>query len=224
MNILIAEDNASLLSMLQALLQRENHIVDAVSDGQSACDYALAYPCDLIILDVMLPGRDGISVTRELRSRRIDTPVLMLTARSATPDKIEGLNAGADDYMTKPFEAGELIARVNALSRRRGRIMLRSVDFSDLSLALDTSELSCGGRTVQLSRKEFAVMRILMENPRLISTKEMLIVKVWGTESGATDNNVEAYISFLRKKLRLLDSRVWIRNIHSMGYRLEDPS
>jgi len=222
MNILIAEDNRSLSLTLQGLLQRENHIVDAVEDGQSAVDYAAAYPYDLIILDIMLPRLDGVSAVHILRERHIDTPVLMLTARSETRHKIEGLNAGADDYMTKPFEPDELIARVNALTRRRGTIVMREAAFADLTLALDTAVLSRGELTVQLSRKEFSVLRILMENPQFITTKEVLIAKVWGSESGATDNNVEAYISFLRKKLRLLGSRVTIRNIHSIGYRLEE--
>ena len=175
----------------------------------------------LIILDVILPLLDGFEVLRILRKDGVHTPILMLTARSAIPDKVAGLNSGADDYMTKPFDTGELLARVGALTRRTGEVIVDSMDFEDLSLDIKSAALRCGGESVQLSRKEFDVMKVFLYNPTMTITKETLIINAWGADSEATDNNVEVYISFLRKKLRYLRSRVTIRNIQRIGYRLE---
>lgn len=222
MNILVVEDNETLSATLRELFTREGHVVDVVDNGLSAMDYARQYPYDLIILDIMLPGLDGLSVIRRLREAKLDVPVLMLTALSETSDKIDGLNAGADDYLTKPFDVDELLARANALTRRRGVIVMDRVTYSDLTLELVSGVLYRNDASVQLSRKELAVMRLLMENPQSVITKDLLIAKVWGAESGATDNNIEAYISFLRKKLRLLGSDVIIRNVHGVGYHLEE--
>lgn len=169
----------------------------------------------------MLPRVDGLEVVRTLRSRGESAPVLMLPARSAVPDKVAGLNAGADDYMTKPFDVHELLARVNAMTRRVGDVILNELRCADLVLNLDAAELDCGSESVQLSRRELEVARMLLANPRMTFTKEAFIVNIWGIDSEATDNNVEAYISFLRKKLKYLNSRVSIRNIQKVGYRLE---
>lgn len=221
MNILIVEDEASLAEALGQILKNAGHFTDVVGDGASALDYAEGFSYDLIVLDVMLPKLDGFGVVRTLRQRGNSVPVLMLTARSAVPDKVAGLNAGADDYMTKPFDPSELLARVNAMTRRKGEVILDVLSFADLTLELNAAVLRCGAASVQLSHKEFEVVRLFLSNPTMTLTKEHLIVSVWGVESEATDNNVEAYISLLRKKLKYLKSRVSIRNIQRLGYRLE---
>ena len=221
MNILIVEDEASLAEALGQILQNAGHFTDVVGDGVSALDYAEGFSYDLIVLDVMLPKLDGFGVVRTLREHGNSVPVLMLTARSAVPDKVAGLNAGADDYMTKPFDASELLARVNAMTRRKGEVILDVLSFADLTLELNAALLRCGAASVQLSHKEFEVAKLFLSNPTMTLTKERLIVSVWGVESEATDNNVEAYISLLRKKLKYLKSGVSIRNIQRLGYRLE---
>jgi len=221
MNILIVEDEASLAGALEHILQKNGHLTDWVADGASALDYARGFSYDLILLDVMLPELDGFAVARQLRAEKNSVPILMLTARTATPDKVNGLNAGADDYLTKPFDTQELLARVRALTRRTGEVVMNELACGDLTLNLDTAQLSCGEERVQLSRKELEVARILFSNPQRTITKEFLISRVWGVESEATDNNVEAYISFLRKKLKFLKSSVTIRNLQKIGYRME---
>ena len=169
----------------------------------------------------MLPKLDGFEAVRILRKDGISTPVLMLTARTTTADKVAGLNYGADDYMTKPFEPEELIARVGALTRRTGDVIIDKVKYADLSLDLNSALLSCGKESVQLSRKEFEVLKTFLYNPTMTVTTDMLISNVWGIESDATDNNVEVFISFIRKKLKFLKSRVTIKKIQKIGYRLE---
>lgn len=221
MNILIVEDELPIARALKEMLTREGHLADMVHDGPSGVEYAEEMAYDLIILDVMLPGLDGFGVIRALRAKHISTPTLMLTARTATADKVTGLNAGADDYMTKPFDKEELLARVNALTRRKGEVVMDTLSFCDLTLDLASAQLSCGGESVQLSRKEFDVLRVFLSDPQITLTKDALISAVWGMDSEATDNNVEAYISFLRKKLRFLGSKVGIRNLQRIGYRLE---
>ena len=221
MNILLVEDEIALSNAIKKILEQKGWYVDAVYDGPSAIDYAKGMEYQLIILDVMLPLLDGFEVLRILRKDGVHTPILMLTARSAIPDKVAGLNSGADDYMTKPFDTGELLARVGALTRRTGEVIVDSMDFEDLSLDIKSAALRCGGESVQLSRKEFDVMKVFLYNPTMTITKETLIINAWGADSEATDNNVEVYISFLRKKLRYLRSRVTIRNIQRIGYRLE---
>ena len=221
MKILIVEDEAPLARALEHILQKDGHMTDCVPDGLSALDYALGFPYDLILLDVMLPKLDGFEVVRQLREQKVSTPVLMLTARTAIPDKVAGLNAGADDYMTKPFDAQELLARVHAMTRRTGEVIMHELAYGDVTLQLDSAMLCRNGESVQLSRREFEVARCLFTDPRATVTKESLIVNVWGIDSEATDNNVEAYISFLRKKLRFLGSSVSIKTIQRIGYRLE---
>ena len=221
MNILLVEDEVALSNAVKKILEQKGWYVDAVYDGPSAIDYAKGMEYQLIILDVMLPLLDGFEVLRILRKDGVHTPILMLTARAAIPDKVAGLNSGADDYMTKPFDTEELLARVGALTRRTGEVIVDSIDFEDLSLDIKSAALRCGGESVQLSRTEFDVMKIFLYNPTMTVTKETLIVNAWGADSEATDNNVEVYISFLRKKLRYLRSRVTIRNIQRIGYRLE---
>lgn len=221
MNILLVEDDPALSNAVKRILEQRGWYVDAVYDGASALDYAKGLEYQLIILDVMLPRLDGFEVLRVLRADGVHTPILMLTARSAVPDKVAGLNGGADDYMTKPFDTEELLARVNALTRRTGDVVVEKIDFEDLSLNVKSAALSCGGESVQLSRKEFDVMKVFLYNPTMTIPKDTLIVNAWGADSEATDNNVEVYVSFLRKKLRYLRSRVTIHNVQRIGYRLE---
>ena len=221
MQILVVEDEVSLSNAIKRILEQQGYFVDAVYDGLSAIDYAKGLNYNLIILDVMLPKLDGFEAVRILRKDGISTPVLMLTARTTTADKVAGLNYGADDYMTKPFEPEELIARVGALTRRTGDVIIDKVKYADLSLDLNSALLSCGKESVQLSRKEFEVLKTFLYNPTMTVTTDMLISNVWGIESDATDNNVEVFISFIRKKLKFLKSRVTIKKIQKIGYRLE---
>ena len=221
MQILIAEDEFSLAKALKRILEQKGYYVDLVHDGASALDYAQGMLYQLIILDVMLPELDGFSVVREMRKTGIHTPVLMLTARTATSDKVTGLNSGADDYMTKPFDTEELLARVGALTRRTGEVIVDQVTYEDLTLDLQSAALSCGSETVQLSRKEFEVLKTFLYQPSMTISTDTLIINAWGIESEATDNNVEVYISFIRKKLKYLNSRVGIKKLQKIGYRLE---
>lgn len=221
MHILIVEDETALAEAVAHILRKAGHSADRVADGQSALDYIRAGAYDLVLLDIMLPRLDGLSVLRQMRSEGVQTPVLLLTARTTVPDKVAGLNAGADDYLTKPFDPEELLARVGAMTRRKGAMVLNELSFQDLTLDLNTVTLRCGARDVQLSPKEFALARLLLSQPSMTYSKDLLISRAWGLDSEATDNNVEAYISFLRKKLRYLGSRVGIRNLQKIGYRLE---
>lgn len=221
MNILLVEDEKSLSNAIKKILEGRGYFVDAVYDGLSAIDYAKGMDYGLIILDVMLPKLDGFEVVRVLRKDGLSTPILMLTARTTVKDKVSGLNRGADDYMTKPFDTDELLARVGALTRRKGDVVVGVINYEDLSLSVSSGEMACGDRSVQLSRKELELMKMFLYNPKMTVTKDTLIINVWGAESDATDNNVEVYISFIRKKLKYLGSRVGIKNIQKIGYRLE---
>lgn len=221
MNILIVEDEAALAGAVEHILQKAGNTTDWVADGQTALDYIRGFSYDLVLLDIMLPRLDGLSVLRQVRREGIATPVLMLTARTTVPDKVTGLNAGADDYLTKPFDPEELLARVRAMTRRKGTVILNEIQFEDLTLDLNTVTLHRGERNVQLSPKEFQIAKLMLSEPQMTFPKELLITRAWGMDSEATDNNVEAYISFLRKKLRYLGSKVTIKNLQKIGYRLE---
>lgn len=220
MQALIVEDDVRLASALARILNENGYVTDVVHDGQDGYDYASSGIYDVVILDVMLPRKNGCRVVEELRRARIDTPVLMLTARSEIPDKIEGLDSGADDYMTKPFSPAELLAHLRALTRRQGQVVFERIEAGDLSLNIESRDLSCNGKSIALSFKEFELARILFSNPGQIVSKDTLISKVWGVESTAVDNNVEAYVSFLRKKIRFLGSCVSIDTIRKAGYRV----
>jgi DNA-binding response OmpR family regulator len=221
MRVLIVEDERRLADALAAILAEQKAVVDVVYDGRDGLDYARGATYDVIILDVMLPRMTGFEVVRTLRAERIATPVLLLTAKDEISDKVEGLDCGADDYMTKPFAPEELLARVRALARRQGEVVLETLTFDDLSLSIADHTLRCGARSVRLGFKEFEVLKLLMMNPRMVMPKESLINKVWGAESGAEDNNVEAYVSFLRKKFFYLGSQVKINAVRRVGYQLE---
>ena len=222
MQILIVEDDVRLAQALGKILEENGYQVDMVHDGQSGLDYAESGMYDIVILDVMLPKMDGFEVVKQLRRAGIDTPVLMLTARTQIPDKIEGLDSGADDYMTKPFSPAELLAHLRALTRRTGQVVFEKLVFADLELNLESHDLTCGGKSINLSFKEFSIVNILMANRGQIVSKDMLISKVWGVESTAVDNNVEAYVSFVRKKLKHLASNVQIETVRKVGYRLTE--
>ena len=221
MKILVVEDELRLAEALSQIMQEQKYQVDVANDGNDGLDYALYGDYDVIVLDVMLPGKDGFEVVRALRAAKVQTPVIMLTARDDVRDKIRGLDKGADDYMTKPFVPEELLARIRALSRRQGEVLLEEISMEDLTLSLSTNDLICGAKSIHLAFKEFEIMKILLSNQKAIVSKEMLISKVWGDDSDAEDNNVEAYISFLRKKLSFLGSCVQISTIRKVGYRLE---
>lgn len=221
MNILIVEDEIALAQALEQILKNNGHHADVVCDGVSALEYAGGFPYDLVILDVMLPRLDGFDVVKAMRELGNGTPVLMLTARATVPDKVTGLNAGADDYMTKPFDTSELLARINALTRRTGEVVLNRLTYADLTLDLDNALLCSKQDSVHLSYKELGVARMFLSTPTKTITKDELIVSVWGSDADITDNNVESYISFLRKKLKYLHSAVSIKTIQKIGYRLE---
>ena len=223
MRILIVEDEVRLASTLKDLLEMNSYTADVCHDGETGLDNALTGIYDVMILDVMLPRLDGFTVLRRMRAAGNATPVLMLTARSEVADRVEGLDCGADYYLTKPFEPRELLACIRALARRTPDLQKSdSLEFGDLTLNKSAFTLVCGSRSVRLSRKEFDLAELLMRNRGQILTKETLLLKIWGYESDAEDNNVEVYISFLRKKLEHLHSRVKIRTIRMVGYMLEE--
>jgi len=223
MNILVVEDEVRLADAIGQILKEQRYQVDVVYDGQDGYDYGATGQYDVIVLDVMLPRMDGFSVVNSLRKDHIKTPVIMLTAKDELKSKIQGLDAGADDYMTKPFQSEELLARVRALSRRQGEVVLDELEFNDLVLNLSTCDLSCRAtdKKVHLGYKEFEVLKLLMSNPKSTIPKEDLITKIWGYDSDAEDNNVEAYISFLRRKLTFLGSSTQIAVVRRVGYYLE---
>ena len=223
MRVLVIEDEVRLAATLQDLLELNGYTADVRHDGEAGLDEALTGIYDVIILDVMLPKMDGFTVLRKLREAGEATPVL--TARSELSDRVEGLDRGADYYLTKPFEPRELMACVRALTRRQPE--LRNTDIlscGDLSLDKSSFTLSCADRSVRLSRKEFDMMELFILNQKQVITKENLLVKIWGYESDAEDNNVEVYVSFLRRKLEHLRSQVKIRTIRMVGYCLEYPA
>lgn len=223
MQVLVVEDEVRLAETLAQLLREQRYMVDVVYSGTDGLSYAESGQYDVIVLDVMLPGIDGYEVARTLRRKKNATPILMLTARGEVADKVVGLDCGADDYMTKPFAPEELLARVRALTRRQGEVALEELVCFDLRLELATHTLSCEAKSVRLSPKEFEVLRLLMSSPGGVIPKDQIISRVWGVESDAEDNNVEAYISFLRKKLLYLGSATAIITLRKVGYRMEGP-
>ena len=222
MKVLIVEDERALADALEHSVRRAGYAADAVYNGTDALAQAMEGGYDVIVLDVMLPDMDGFQIVSRLRARGNPTPVLMLTARADVSDKVTGLNAGADDYMTKPFDNAELLARLNALCRRTGEVVLNEIHFADVTLDLNAARLSAGSDSVQLSKKEFELARLLLSHPRQTLSMDAIYSHVWGLDAEVTENNVMAYVSFLRKKLKYLNSRVTIRNIPQIGYRLEE--
>lgn len=220
MKILIIEDEKLLADSLKALLQSKGFTADAVYDGEEGAAYAQTGMYDLLILDVLLPGLDGYQVVRRVRKERCTVPVLMLTAKSALEDRIEGLDAGADYYLTKPFDTRELLACVNALLRRQGS-QINELTFGNTALDLASAMLVCGDKSIRLSAREFDVMRFLLEAKGRNLSKEAILSRVWGYDSNAVENHVEVYIGFLRKKLASIGSDIRIEAIRRLGYHLE---
>lgn len=222
MKLLIVEDEVQLADALTEILKRNKYNVDTCYNGIDGLDNALTGVYDCIVLDIMLPGMNGIEVLKNLRREKISTPVLLLTARSEIEDKINGLDTGADDYLTKPFITDELLARIRALTRRKGEIFDENkMDLNGLLLNKSTSSVSWNGSDVKLSLKEYQIMELLITNPRQILPKERIIEKIWGYESDVEYNNIEVYISFLRKKLASISASVQIKTARGIGYSLE---
>ena len=222
MKLLIVEDEVRLAEAIGQIMKEQHYQTDLVFNGKDGLYCGLSGDYDVIILDVMLPGENGFQIVEKLREAKIQTPVLMLTARDNVSDKVTGLDKGADDYMTKPFIPEELLARIRALSRRQGEVIVEEMVFGDLKLNLSTNDLWCKTKSIHLGYKEFEVLRILMSNIGKIISKDTLINRVWGSDSDAEDNNVEAYISFLRKKFHFLGSKAEITTVRKVGYRLEE--
>jgi len=223
MRILVAEDELDLAEALAAFFERNQFVVDTVHDGASAYDYASAGEYDAIILDVMMPKLDGIQVLRKLRQDGNSTPVMMLTAKAEKNDRITGFDAGADDYLPKPFAPDELLSRVRAMLRRGGEhYRTAELSFCDLLLDSSTGEIRCGSETVKLSAKELQIMELFMRDPKTIFSAERIMERVWGWDSEAEINVVWVNISNLRKKIKGVGSRVNIRVSRGLGYSLED--
>ncbi len=225
MKVLVVEDEVRLAEALQQLLIKDIYDTDIVHDGVSGLDNALTGIYDVIVLDIMLPKMNGLEVLKSLRKAGITTPVLLLTAKDEVKDKVTGLDCGADDYLTKPFNSEELLARVRALTRRRNNVATdNTISYEDITLNLSTYELqnnsSTPSNSIKLGLKEFRIMEYLINNGSRIVSKEDMIEKIWGYDSDAEYNNVEVYISFLRKKLSYLGSSVNIKTIRGAGYSL----
>ncbi len=223
MKILIIEDEYSLADAISETLQKEKFQVNIITNGEDGENEALTNIYDLILLDVMLPGKDGFEILANLRKEKIDTPVIMLTAKSEMSDKLNGLENGADDYITKPFHIRELIARIKVILKRKINVEDTNVlEYSDLKLDLSIGKMCVNDTEIAINGKELDLLEILLVNKNQIVNREILANKIWGYNSEAEYNNVEVYVSFLRKKLKLLKSRVKIRAVRGIGYKLEE--
>ena len=220
MKILLIEDEKMLADSIRDFLGAKGFDVEVVYDGEQGYEFALLGIYDLLILDVMMPGLNGLQVARQVRAKRVTTPILMLTAKSDVSDRIEGLNAGADYYLTKPFDTRELMACINALLRRQGN-QIDNLVYGNTELELSTALLRCGDKSVRLTAKEFDVLRQLLRSGEHLVPKETLLARVWGFDTNAVENHVEVYMAFLRKKLRAIGSNVNIVAVRRLGYHLE---
>ena len=220
MKILTVEDEVLLANSLKTLLEKKGFTVEVAYDGETGKDYAETGVYDLLILDVMMPKLNGYDLARQVRAERCATPILMLTAKGELEDRIEGLNAGADYYLTKPFDTRELLACINALLRRQGD-QVDELRFGNTALDLASGMLVCGAERVRLSAKEFDIMRFLLQSKGNNLSKEVLLARVWGFDSNAVENHVEVYVGFLRKKLASIGSNVRIEAVRRLGYHLE---
>ncbi|AOT70342.1 response regulator transcription factor [Geosporobacter ferrireducens] len=222
MRILVVEDELPLAEALVQILKKNNFTVDVVHEGEVGLDNALSNIYDLILLDIMLPKMDGLSILKNMRQEGISTPVILLTAKGEISDKVTGLDSGADDYLAKPFATEELLARIRALSRRKGEILSNNtLKYGDIELNTSTLKLSRSNKEVKLTLKESELLEFLILRKNVTSPKELIIEKLWGFESEAEHNHVEVYISFLRKKLLFINSEVTISTVRGVGYILE---
>jgi len=223
MHILVVEDEKRLAYLLRRVLMEERHTVDLAHDGDAGLNLALSGTYDVVILDVMLPGTDGLEVCRQMRAEHITSPVLMLTARGAVEDRVRGLNVGADDYLTKPFAMEELLARINALLRRRDRGFDESLQLylSDLTLDLMRHEARRAGRIIELTAKEFALLEYLMRHPGQVLTRTQITDAVWRYDMEALSNVVDIYIHYLREKVDQGFSHPLIKTVRGVGYKIE---
>ena len=223
MKLLLIEDEKELSEALFQILTKNKYLVDAVYDGEDGLDYALTGIYDVIVLDIMLPKLNGLSLLKKIRQEGILTPVIMLTAKSQIEDRVAGLDLGADDYLTKPFAVEELLARLRSITRRKGIVVNENIlTYGDISLNINTYDLDVNDESIRLTLKEFEIIKYFMERPKCVVSKDDLITKLWGFDSEVEYNNIEVYISFIRKKLSYLKSKVTIVTIRGVGYRMED--
>ena len=222
MRILVVEDEIHLAEALAQILKKNNYTVDVSNDGEDGLDNALSGIYDVIVLDIMLPKMNGLDVLENIRSEGFDTPVILLTAKNEISDKVRGLDSGADDYLAKPFNTEELLARIRALGRRRGEIVANTntISFADITLNTQTLQLTSGANEITLTLKESELLEHLMLHKGLVCSKEQIIEKLWGFDSEAEANQVEVYISFLRKKLTFVHSKAAINTVRGVGYTL----
>lgn len=221
MRLLLAEDEKALANALATILKHNNYAVDTVYNGKDAVDYINTGIYDAVILDIMMPIMNGLEVLEEVRKQKNSIPIILLTAKSEISDKVKGLDLGADDYLTKPFHSKELIARIRAITRRKQEIVSDVIQFEDISLNKMNYELTCNNNSMTLTSKEFQVLELLISNSNSIISIETIMDKIWGFDSEAEINIVWTYVSYLRKKLKLLNSKVNIQVVRNLGYRLE---
>jgi DNA-binding response OmpR family regulator len=223
MKILYVEDERIAAEAIAEILRKQNYNVDSVYNGEDGLDYALTGLYDVIILDIMLPKLDGIRVLKKLRKENIATPVILLTAKGETSDKVVGLDSGADDYLPKPFEIDELLARLRALGRRRGELMQDNLlRYGDIEFNPQALEIICGNKNHRLTSKEAQLFELLIINKNATLTTEIITEKIWGFDGEEKYNQVQVYVSFLRKKLSSLNSKVKIQTIRGVGYTLSE--
>ena len=224
MRILLIEDEVQLSDALVAVFKKQHYSTDAVNNGDEGYEYARTGIYDVILLDVMLPGTDGFTVLKKLRAQKVKTPVIMMTALGETEDRIKGLDYGADDYIPKPFDTNELLARIRAVARRKDNDLVDeyTLKFGDLSLDLKAYTLTSGSDSIKVSVKEYEILKYLMEHPQFIATRDDMITKIWGFDNELESNNIEVYISFIRKKLAHIKSNVTVVTVRGVGYKLED--
>lgn len=220
MKVLVVEDEKLLAESIKTLLESKGFQVDIAYDGEVGQEYAELMRYDLLILDVMLPKQDGYKVAQNIQAKRLGTPILMLTAKSSLEDRIEGLNSGADYYLTKPFDTRELLACINVLLRRQGN-QVNELSYGNTSLDLDSAMLICSQKSIRLSSREYDVIRLLLQAPEHNLSKEAILTYVWGYDSNAVENHVEVYVGFLRKKLISIGSNIRIIAVRRLGYHLE---
>ncbi len=221
MKILVVDDEVKLADALGELFRRNKFLVDVVYDGEDGLFYAKNGDYDVVVLDVMMPRMNGYEVVERLRQNKKNVPVLMLTAKDEVASRVKGLDCGADDYLTKPFASEELLARVRALARRQSEMVYDTITYKDITLNTSNYTLCCGQKSVGLGAKEYEILKLLLTNPTQVISKETIISKVWGLDSDITENNVEAYMSFIRKKLFYVGSKMTILTKRMLGYYLE---